>query len=229
MKLRPAAVMIALLLAGSAASAQVPETAPTVRSIPDLGVETEAEVGQAMVLRESLVTATSLRVLNEVRSESMGGLGRLVLYPGVYRLDHVNDKGRFYRAERGVGLRQLGLTDRVEGGILIPPEPQGVPTAYQVALLGTGYAKAPDVKLEAVDQSGFRRELIYSGVAQRVVNLTYREFTNDFARPAFTQELKYDLNEGTEIGFRGARLEILKATNTSVTFKLIKALDAPQP
>ena len=81
------------------------------------------------------------------------------------------------------------------------------------------------MKIEPGDQSGFRRELIYSGVAQGVLSVSYREYVNDFARPAFTQELKYDLSAGSEIGYRGARLEIIHAGNTSVRFKLLKPMD----
>ena len=83
----------------------------------------------------------------------------------------------------------------------------------------------------------FRKELIYSGVSQGVVSLTYREFVLNerkigdqsystwLARPSFTQDLKYDLAEGRQIGFRGGRFEVLKATNTDITYRVIKPLD----
>ena len=53
-------------------------------------------------------------------------------------------------------------------------------------------------------EGGFHRELIYGGVSRGTITLTYREYANDMARPAFTQELNYDLADGEEIGFRGA-------------------------
>ena len=45
------------------------------------------------------------------------------------------------------------------------------------------------------------------------------------ARPAFSQELKYDISQGKEIGYKSARFEIIKATNTELTYKVLKPLE----
>ena len=45
------------------------------------------------------------------------------------------------------------------------------------------------------------------------------------ARPAFSQELKYDLGEGQVIGFKGARFEVVKATNLGITYRVLRHLD----
>lgn len=71
----------------------------------------------------------------------------------------------------------------------------------------------------------FRRELIYSGVSQGTVSIEYREFINDMARPAFSQTLRYDLAEGDVIGFRGARFQILDATNINIRYKVTRPLE----
>ncbi|MFK0299267.1 hypothetical protein ACIQTU_08600 [Brevundimonas sp. NPDC090276] len=71
----------------------------------------------------------------------------------------------------------------------------------------------------------FRRELIYSGVTQGTVSIEYREFINDMARPAFSQTLRYDLAQSDVIGFRGARFQILDATNIDIRYKVTRPLD----
>jgi hypothetical protein len=78
---------------------------------------------------------------------------------------------------------------------------------------------------EEWDTNSFKRELVYSGVSQNTISILYREFKHDIARPAFSQELKYDLAQGNEIGFRGARFLVLKAGNTSIRYKVLRALD----
>jgi hypothetical protein len=70
-----------------------------------------------------------------------------------------------------------------------------------------------------------KSELIYGGLSQKTISISYREFVDKTARPAFTQEIKYDLNDGDVIGFRGARFQVLKATNTNIKYKIIKVLD----
>ena len=62
-------------------------------------------------------------------------------------------------------------------------------------------------------------------VAQNVVSILYREFKDDTARPAFSLDLKYDLTESKVVGYRGARFEIIKATNQGLTYKTLKQLD----
>jgi hypothetical protein len=80
----------------------------------------------------------------------------------------------------------------------------------------------PNTFLKKVDRvylkDSFKQELIYNGKSQNTIKLSYREFKDDFARPAFSQGLTYDLSEGKTIEFRGMKIEILEATNSGIKF-----------
>jgi hypothetical protein len=67
-------------------------------------------------------------------------------------------------------------------------------------------------------KGSFKQELIYNGQSKDTIKLLYREFKEDLARPAFSQELTYDLSEGNIIGFRGMKIEVLEATNSNIQF-----------
>nr|WP_314543323.1 hypothetical protein [uncultured Massilia sp.] len=71
----------------------------------------------------------------------------------------------------------------------------------------------------------FRRELVYSGVARGVISLLYREHYGNISRPKFSQELHYDLNEGNEIGYKGARFKVLNADNVGITYEVVKPFE----
>jgi hypothetical protein len=73
-----------------------------------------------------------------------------------------------------------------------------------------------------VPSEGFRTELVYQGAGGAVLRLAYREFVDDMARPAFTQELTYELPpEGaTTIAFQGLEVEILDANNLGVEYRV---------
>lgn len=71
---------------------------------------------------------------------------------------------------------------------------------------------------------GLRREILYSGGAKRTITLQYREYVNNLARPAFSQELSYDLTDGNEIGFKGARIRVLKVSNTGVRYVVLRQM-----
>lgn len=67
-------------------------------------------------------------------------------------------------------------------------------------------------------ENSFKAQLIYSGVSGSTLKLAYREFADDYARAAFSQDLQYDLNESKTVAFKSLRIEILKATNSTVQY-----------
>ncbi|WGY45060.1 hypothetical protein [Vibrio sp. ABG19] len=85
-----------------------------------------------------------------------------------------------------------------------------------------GYGKFSVTKEASSFQDSFQQTLIYSGKVGNKVNISYREFSNNSARPAFNNEAEYDLSESNVIGYKGALLEVIQANNTSITYKLIK-------
>jgi len=63
--------------------------------------------------------------------------------------------------------------------------------------------------------------LIYSGKVGNKINVAYREFSNNLARPAFNNTVQYDLDESNIIGYKGARIEVIEATNEYIKFKVL--------
>lgn len=71
------------------------------------------------------------------------------------------------------------------------------------------------------EKGSFVAELVYSGLSQNTIRIAYREYKDDLARPAFYQELTYDLNESRTILFRTISLEIIEATNSYLKYRVI--------
>lgn len=76
-------------------------------------------------------------------------------------------------------------------------------------------------KVANLSRDSFQQTLIYSGKIGNKINIAYREFSNSMARPAFNNDVEYDLSESRTIGYKGAKLEVLEATNQYIKFKLI--------
>lgn len=204
------------------------------RSVPAPGIELEAEVGQPIVSLERFYRAPSIRLDQLVKTGSIVG-NKMVLPAGVYTLAAENNKGRYYQSRIGVTLLSLGIRTQWEkGGVLVPSD-GGPPKAYWENDFGArASGPAPgatvlDAGLEDLGSDGFKIQLLYGGLSKGTVSLSYREFMRDLARPAFSQELSYDLTDGEEIGFRGARIRVLKATNVSIRYMIIKPLARPAP
>jgi len=77
---------------------------------------------------------------------------------------------------------------------------------------------------EVVSESSnsFQQTLIYSGRVGDKINIGYREFSSNLARPAFNNEVEYDLGEGSTIGYKGALIEVIEANNNSIKYKLLR-------
>ena len=68
----------------------------------------------------------------------------------------------------------------------------------------------------------FQQSIEYGGRSGAVLKFTYSEFTDNFARQAFTREFQVDLSQGTVAAYKGAIIEIENATNSSITYKVVR-------
>lgn len=65
------------------------------------------------------------------------------------------------------------------------------------------------------------KELLYAGREGSVLHLTYREFTGDgLARPAFYQNVRYDVSNSTSIVFQDWVLKVRDAKNEKIVFEV---------
>jgi len=204
------------------------------RSFPVENVETEVEVGQAMLTREQMVASPTIRLGQQIISASALG-NKIVLPAGDYILVARTEKGSYYQSQSGVVLRSLGIsTTWPKGGIFLSPGPDSTASAYWENDFGMrargalDHPQVSEVPTNELSGTGFRSQLIYAGTTKGAISITYREFKNEFARPAFSTDLTYDLSEGEEVGFRGARIRVLSATNTTIRYVVIKPMTLPQ-
>ena len=72
------------------------------------------------------------------------------------------------------------------------------------------------------DANSFQQTLIYNGKVGSKVNIGYREFSGDMARPAFSNAVEYDLDDSRQIGYKGALLDIIDANNQMIKYKVLK-------
>ncbi|WP_151899777.1 hypothetical protein [Sulfurimonas hydrogeniphila] len=73
-------------------------------------------------------------------------------------------------------------------------------------------------------EDSFKYVALYQGKKGNLIKISFREFKDNMARPAFTQDIEYELEKDgkTIIGFKGLRIKVLKATNMNITYKVIK-------
>ncbi len=74
-------------------------------------------------------------------------------------------------------------------------------------------------------EGSVKQELVYTGKSRDSIRLQYREYKDNLARPAFYQDLSYDLIESNIISFRNMVIEVIEARNSLIKFIVKKGLD----
>lgn len=84
--------------------------------------------------------------------------------------------------------------------------------------VGILYSKDGWEHFKEYSDDSFMEELIYTGRSGNTIHVSYREYKKDFARPAFFQELRYDIGQSRTVVFKQYKLKIIEATNEYVKF-----------
>lgn len=143
-----------------------------------------------------------------------------------------DDKYVYYSASRMI-LKDILFPDQAtNGGVCIsksdPEEIRVFLVAGACTLSISGTPALQKTKANAETSPSFVQELIYNGRTGDFVKFLYREFSNNYVRGDFSQEVQYDLTEGNEIGFKDARIEIISATNTELNYRVVESFPDPE-
>ena len=71
-------------------------------------------------------------------------------------------------------------------------------------------------------ESSMQRTIEYAGINGNSVKFIYSEFKDGMARDAFTREFTIDLSGDSVAAYKGAVFEVLKATNSTIEYKVIR-------
>lgn len=221
-------------------------------NIPKVGVATTIEVGDSLISKKRIGTSTTLNVASPYRVDLINFGEKFFVGIKKSRLRRIgyDDSGSFYRLAPLVGeapisqnatnknnlIPAISINDvpaeGYESGIYIPNSEKLDPEVFfekSDSKKVVAY-KIPGITInkqtiEIVGDDSFTRDLVYAGISKGVISIVYKEYKDSIARPAFTQELKYDLSEGKIFGFKGARFEVIKASNTELTYKALRHLN----
>ena len=79
-----------------------------------------------------------------------------------------------------------------------------------------------DEKYFLYDENTFQQSIEYAGRDEDNLKFTYSEFTDGFARQAFTREFQIDYAKGDVAAYKGAIIKIHDATNVNIVYEVIR-------
>jgi len=201
---------------------------------PTIGEERLGEVGDSLVRTAKVTRLWALQLQDEVEASGTGwAWGNKALFkPGLYVSKYNDGEQECFESLAPVPVRSLGWVEG-KGGICISKANPNLMTLY-MGIPGQNALYTPKgpikvTKTTHIDSNapGFSQELIYNGKSGDSVKFLYREFASGMARPAFDQDVQYDLKEGKVVGFKGARIEVIEATNVNLRYRVLAHFPLP--
>lgn len=203
-----------LFLSGCAVKYAPAERVTQLIDEPAIGAVASAQVGDHLLRKGAIVDEEIISVKNMV-----DGIFYDIL-PGEYPQLGYTDTERFYMP---TGIVRNPLADEFQGMSVKEDKPTQICVITVFAARSCYDASFEIVRRASTRETSFQQTLIYSGRVGNKINIGYREFSNNSARPAFNNDVEYDLSASTTIGYKGAQIEILKADNSGITYKVLSS------
>lgn len=198
---------------------------------PDVGSIQNISPGESLIEQYNVAMKPAIKLYEDIQHEGLNH-SKVCVYEikaGTYELVGASKHGLLYSKPNG--LRQIVTTakiDRfVDGGLYIAKDKKRLGIYNQ----SSQYMEPIEhnIKIEPVityhhSEANYKRQIIYTGRSGNTLHLEYREFLNDMARPAFSQELTFDVSVEKVVGYKSALFEVIDASNTSLTYKVIQHL-----
>jgi hypothetical protein len=192
------------------------EQKTTIVDAPPLGTIVTAHVGDHLLQKGEMVEETVLEVAALIDGAAYD------IPAGTYSHIGYDEKYDFFSsagviAGPFIDPHQALSVDKPNATQLCVITILGAPNCYK--------GKFEKKKKISARGSSFQQTLIYSGRIGDKINISYREFSNNLARPAFNNDVEYDLAASNIFGYKGAQIEVIKADNTSITYKVLRSFN----
>lgn len=188
---------------------------------PDVGDQRRIPIGEKLADMSDARMSEGARISEEISSAPGKGTAITIAPGSMYRVssskpfkacDIVASRGAFPNCaidDDGDGKFDRALVNSAGSG-----KPLAAPVAYTLA----------DVIMPP-SKPGFSRTLIYQGYSDSVLRISYREFSNDYARPAFTEELQLPLSKSfpQQFAVKGLVITVVSLDGMGLIYRIDSA------
>jgi hypothetical protein len=183
-----------------------------------------AGVGETMLRSGQMQELEAIQVLEPVR---VGGLASYTIGPGYYVKRGEDARGQYFGVAfvAGAGFVSAGAISEPSTTLLLRPDGSTLCALSSMGALCRSQAPVKRAGLQA--SASLQQTLIYKGRTAGRVRIGYREYSGDTPRGDLSNDIDYDLKGSGMVGYKGARLEIIKATNQYVLYKVVRDFGGP--
>lgn len=190
------------------------ETEMTKVDRPPIGTVVTAYVGDQLLQKGELIEEKVLQV-----NQTVDGVA-YDIPQGIYPQIGYDEKNDYYSSS---GVIRGALSDP-DKALMLGKDSRSKLCVVTVFNAKSCYVADYERKSRLSERgANFQQTLIYSGRIGDKINIGYREFSNNNARPAFNNDVEYDLSVSNIIGYKGAQIEVIEADNTSITYRVLRS------
>ena len=195
-------------------------------SAPPINQRTIVPVGDRMLAQGQAIQREALFLNQTVK------ISGYTLTPGYFPKTGDKDGSVYFSFGYAPGVdgngNQLGAL--IKGVIMDPPQSIEVDSAANKLCIITVFnvhtcRSGKPFKITEYTQSGdasFQQTLYYNGRVGDKINVGYREYSGDMARPAFSNEVEYDLSISDAFSYKGAKIIVHDANNNQIDYTVVQ-------
>lgn len=206
---------------------------------PELNTSAYVDVGSSLYSSGVKYSyKEGIRINNECIGDPGLGPNRWKLRKGIYFAGAYSNTHTLYFGTKDSYLliknSAGGLFYPIVGGLAInnsDPNDFSIHNGGPVLLSGLKISPKPVFErienIEITTPDSFKREILYNGKQGNTIFMSYREFEGNMARPAFTQNLTFEMVDGDDnfIGTKGLRIKVLDYSNTGILYEVISPFE----
>lgn len=183
-------------------------------SIPEIGVVATVNIGDDLLAKATVTTEDVLVVHDAVDGIAYN------IPPSRYRQIGYDSEKQFY-SNRGITWNPFADPPQALAIPLIAGEEKEI---CVISVFGTSSCYEANYSIDSeVSREGnsFRQALIFSGRIGKKIKIGYREFSTDLSKPAFNNDVTYELPDSKILSYKGAQIEVIDIEDTAITYRVL--------
>jgi phospholipase/lecithinase/hemolysin len=229
-----ACLLGALLSSGCAMMSARYEPKRIDLNVPRVDIVNVAQVGDSLLFQGNYSEHDAIHVQSEIGVGTLSAIGAGIfasytIRPGFYTKEGENEVAEFFRPStygNGGEILKNPLADSWKWVQAYKDRNTiCIVTMLNLAVC-THNAAFKRTRQPIATPNSLQQSLIYSGKMANKVKIGYREFSGNLARPAFNNDVEYDLTESSVIGYKGARIQVIEATNEFIRYRVIRSFNS---
>jgi len=199
---------------------QISTTEMEILNFPEVLKESENEINSVLAFKIESMIYDGFHLENKVKADAMK-FTHVMSPSDFYFNSKVGRWNRYQSIDKCFYLEKNEFKSHLEKGeIFISFNGKKYQMRGLVNMI-TVKLRNPKLIPKKVKVLKLKQEFIYSGKIGNSIKFIYREFIDNLARPSFTQDIQYDLDESSIVGFKGLKIEVISATNSLIKYKII--------